>query len=136
MQPTSSRAVAWRVDDRTAAAADFDGLIAVLDPGVVVYIDEAAGHPGAPREIRRPDNWARGALAFSPMAGFLQAMRVDGTVGLGVGTPRHLARVLRMTITHGKIVEVDVIAGRARLRNLDLAVLENYARNLRSTDVL
>jgi len=41
-----------------------------------------------------------------------------------------------MTIARGKIVEVDVIAGRAQLRDLDLAVLENYARNLKSTDVL
>ena len=31
---------------------DFEGLITVLDPDVVVHIDEAAGRPGAPREIR------------------------------------------------------------------------------------
>jgi len=92
---------------RALRSADFDGLIALLDPGVVVHIDEAAGHPGALREIRGADNWARGAMAFSPMAGSVQAMLVDGTVGLVWAPHGHLARVLRMTVARGKIVEVD-----------------------------
>jgi len=36
-----------------------------------------------------------------------------------------LFRVLRVTFTHGKIVQIDVVADPARLRQLDLAVLND-----------
>ena len=55
-------------------------------------------------------------------------MLVDGTVGL-VWAPRgRLFRVLRFSITNGKIAEVDVIANPARLSELELAVLSDDAR--------
>src|SRR6266699_809679 len=46
---------------------DFDALVAVLDPDVVVRAD---GRPGAPREVRGARTWAKGALAFSRHARF------------------------------------------------------------------
>src|SRR5215813_11207678 len=45
-------------------AGDFDGLVAVLDPDVVIRIDEAAAVPGTPREIRGAQIWAKGAISF------------------------------------------------------------------------
>src|SRR5262249_11328875 len=63
-------------------AGDFDGLVAVLDPDVVVRIDEAAAVPGTPREIRGAQNWAKGAISFSRGARLAEPMLVDGTVGL------------------------------------------------------
>src|SRR5215813_10398261 len=53
-------------------AGDFEGLVAVLDPDVVIRVDEAAALPGAPREIRGARNWAKGALAFSRAARFVE----------------------------------------------------------------
>ncbi len=104
---------------------DFEGLVAVLDPDVVVRGDEAAARPGAPREIRGARNWAKGAIAFSHLARSVQPMLVDGALGL-VWAPRgRLSRVLRFTIAGGKIVQADVIADPARLRELDLAVLND-----------
>jgi RNA polymerase sigma factor (sigma-70 family) len=44
---------------------DFERLVAVLDPEIVVRIDEAAARPGAPREIHGAENWAKGAIVFS-----------------------------------------------------------------------
>jgi RNA polymerase sigma-70 factor (ECF subfamily) len=44
---------------------DFERVVAVLDPEIVVRIDEAAARPGAPREIHGAENWAKGAIAFS-----------------------------------------------------------------------
>jgi RNA polymerase sigma factor (sigma-70 family) len=102
---------------------DFEGLIAVLDPDVVVHIDEAAGHPGAPREIRGARNWAQGAVAFSQMARFAQAALVDGSVGIVFAPDGKLSRVLRVTIADGKIVRADILADPARLRELDVGVL-------------
>src|SRR5262249_24123501 len=47
---------------------NFEGLIAVLDPDVVVRLDEFAGRPGGPTEVRGATNWAKGAIGFSRMA--------------------------------------------------------------------
>lgn len=63
-------------------SGDFEGLVAVLDPDVLVHIEEAAARPGAPREIRGARNWAQGAVAFSQMARFARAALVDGSVGI------------------------------------------------------
>lgn len=103
---------------------DFEGLVAVLDPDVVVRIDEAAARPGAPREIHGARNWAKGAIAFSrQLAGAVQPMLVNGELGL-VWTPGgRVFRVLRFSFADGKIAMVEVIADPARLREFDLAML-------------
>jgi len=102
---------------------DVEGLLSVLDPDVLVKVDEGAGRPGGPREIRGARNWAKGAIAFSQHARFAQAALVDGAVGAVFAPRGKLFSVLSFTITHGKIVQVDVIASPARLREIDLAVL-------------
>lgn len=106
-------------------AGDFEGLVAVLDPDVVVNIDAAAAAPGAAREIRGAETWARNAIAFSRGARFVRPVLVDGTVGAMLAPQGHLSRVLRLTIKEGKIRQVDIIGDPARLQELDLAVLEN-----------
>jgi RNA polymerase sigma factor (sigma-70 family) len=103
---------------------DFDGLIAVLDPDVIVQLDAGAGAPGAPREIHGAENWARGALAFARAARFIQPTLINGSVGL-VWAPRgRLLRAMEMRTANGKIIHVHVIADPARLRELDLAILD------------
>jgi RNA polymerase sigma-70 factor (ECF subfamily) len=103
-------------------SADFERLVAVLDPDVLVRIDEAAARPGAPREIRGARNWAQGAVAFSQMARFAQAALVDGSVGIVFARAGKLSRVLRFTIGDGKIVQ-PTSSEPARLPELELAVL-------------
>jgi RNA polymerase sigma-70 factor (ECF subfamily) len=104
---------------------DFEGLVGVLDPDIVVRIDEAAAGPGAPREIRGAQNWARGAIAFSrQLSGSVQPMLVNGEVGL-VWTPGgRIFRVLRCSFVNGKIARAEAIADQARLGELDLAMLD------------
>jgi RNA polymerase sigma factor (sigma-70 family) len=104
-------------------SGDFEGLVAVLDPNVVVHVDEAAARPGAPREIRGARNWAEGAVAFSQAAQFMEPALVNGSVGVILAPGGKLARVLSLTIAHGKIVQAEILADPARLRDLDLAVL-------------
>lgn len=113
---------------------DFEGLIAVLDPGVIVRVDEAAGRPGAPREVRGAEKWARGAIAFTQAVrgtiAFAQAVRgteamlVDGRVGLVIAPGGRLQRVLQFTIVGGKITQVDIVGDAKRLGEMDLALLE------------
>jgi RNA polymerase sigma-70 factor (ECF subfamily) len=64
-----------------------------------------------------------GAIAISQKARFVQPALIDGQMGLVLAHAGHLSRVLRFTITNGKISQVEVIADPARLRQLDLAVV-------------
>jgi RNA polymerase sigma factor (sigma-70 family) len=101
---------------------DFDALLAVLDPDVVFRADRAAVLAGASREVR-------GALAvarqFSGRAQGARPALVNGAVGVVVARRGRLFLVLSLTVTRGKIVEIDVVADPARLRQLDLAILGN-----------
>ncbi len=92
-------------------AGDFEGLVAVLDPDVVVHVDAAAGASGAAREVHGARIWAQGAIAFSRLARFVQPALVDGAVGLVLAPGGRLSRALRFTLAGGKIA-----AGRRRRR--------------------
>ena len=105
-------------------AGDVEGLIAVLDPEVVVRIDAAAARPGAAREIHGAVNWARGAVAFSKTVRFAQPALINGTVGLIFAPGGRLSRVLQFTTAAGKITQADIIADPAHLRELTIAVLD------------
>ncbi|HEV8428057.1 MAG TPA: sigma-70 family RNA polymerase sigma factor [Pyrinomonadaceae bacterium] len=105
-------------------AGDFEGLLAVLDPDVIVHLDPGAGRPGTPTEIRGARNWAQGAIAFSRSARFVEAVLVNGSVGLVLAPHGRLLRALSFKIDGEKIVEVDIIARPDRLNQLDLGIVE------------
>jgi len=106
-------------------SGDFEGLVAVLDPNVAVHLGEGAGRPGALSEIHGAESWARGAVAYTKAAKFVQAALINGAVGL-VWAPRgRLLRVMTCTVKAGKITVVEIIADPARLRQLDLAILND-----------
>jgi RNA polymerase sigma-70 factor, ECF subfamily len=106
-------------------AGDFDGLIAVLDPDVVVRAES----PEGVREIRGAQNWAKSALAYQrshPVAQFARSVQpalVDGSAGIILAPHGRLSRVLRFTIADGKIREVEIIVNPERLRGLEIRTL-------------
>jgi RNA polymerase sigma-70 factor (ECF subfamily) len=107
-----------------ARAGDFQGLLAVLDPDVVLRSDRA----GAPREIRGAAEYAHraavgGAWAAASGAWAAQVALVNGAVGVIVAPRGRLTMVLEFTIENGKIVAVDAITDPERLGKLELAVL-------------
>ncbi len=104
-------------------AGDFNALVAVLDPNVVIRADRTAQPIEAMREIRGAENWARGAIAAARGARAAQPALIDGSVGLVIAPRGRLFRVLRFTLAEGKIAAVEVIGDRDRLRHLDLALL-------------
>jgi RNA polymerase sigma-70 factor (ECF subfamily) len=104
-------------------SGDFDGLLAVLDPDVVVRADSAASPTGVPREVRGAATAAGGAMAFSQYARFVQPALVDGEVGLIWAPGGRLLRALKMTIVGERIIELEVVADPARVRELDVAVV-------------
>ena len=78
-------------------AGDIEGLVAVLDPDVVVRIDAFGGAArGVAREVHGARTWAQGAVAFSRFARFVQPALVDGTVGLVLAPGGHLQRRLAL----------------------------------------
>jgi RNA polymerase sigma factor (sigma-70 family) len=101
-------------------AGDFEGLLAVLDPDLVVRTDM----PGAPSEIRGAAAWAKGAVAYGHLARLTQPALVDGTVGVVVAPLGRLVRALRFTIANGKITEIEVIGDPARLGELDVSIVD------------
>src|SRR2546428_4217023 len=99
---------------------DFDALLAVLDPDVVLRADPMAVQIGASREVRGA---AAVAGTFSGRARFAQPALVNGSVGAiwaQGGRPRVL---FAFTITRGKIVGIDMVADPERLGQLELTVL-------------
>lgn len=103
-------------------AGNFDALLAVLDPEVVFRHDLAAVPAGASREVRGAQAVAR---QFSGRAQGARSALVNGAVGVVVAQHGRLSLVLNLTITGGKITEINVVADPARLDQLDLAVLED-----------
>lgn len=102
---------------------DFEGLLAVLDPEVVVRADATISR-GTPTEVRGAAVWARQAVAFGHLARLARPALVDGTVGLVMAPRGRLFRALRMTIANGKITEIEVIGDPARLSELELSIVD------------
>jgi hypothetical protein len=101
-------------------AGDFEGLLAVLDPDLVVRADM----PGAPAEVRGAAIWARGAVAYGHMARGVQPALVNGAIGLVMAPRGRLSRALTFTIANGKITEIEVIGDPARLGELDVSIFD------------
>lgn len=106
-------------------AGDFEALVSVLDPDVVVHVDAGAGTPGAAREGHGAEFWARQAITFARGAVAARPALVDGAAGLVVAPRGRLSRVLNFTIVGGKITRIDIVSDPARLTAFDLAVLED-----------
>jgi RNA polymerase sigma factor (sigma-70 family) len=113
------------VDAFLAAArgADFDALVAVLDPDVVLRIDRGPKARGAAREVRGALAVAERGVAFSSLAPFARPALINGAAGFVVARHDRLLGVAGFTVAHGKIVEIDLLMDPARLRDLDLTDL-------------
>ena len=105
-----------------ARGGDFGALVEVLDPDVVLRADRAVVPVDAPREVHGAPAVARRASKGRARAA--RPVLVNGAVGVIVAPRGRLLIVLSFTIRGGKIVEIDAIANPTRLRQLDLAVLD------------
>ncbi|MEU2836128.1 sigma-70 family RNA polymerase sigma factor [Streptomyces sp. NPDC007076] len=107
-----------------ARAGDLTAILAVLAPDVVRRADPAAVPPGGVAEVRGARAVAEGTAALAHRSRSAELALVDGAVGVVVAPRGRLACVLAFVIVDGRIAEYDVIADPARLRRLDLAVLD------------
>jgi RNA polymerase sigma-70 factor (ECF subfamily) len=115
------------VDAFLAAArgGDFEALVALLDPDVVLRVDRGAVRPGASREVRGAPAVAEQVRTFARLAASARPALVNGAAGFVVAQRGRPLAVAGFTVAHGKIVEIDLLADPARLRELDLTVLDD-----------
>jgi len=117
----------WAVVDAFLAAArtgDFERLLSVLDPDVVVHSDGGAARPGLASVVRGARAVAEQAMSFRQFAETATRVLVNGVPGgvawLPDGSP---FAVLALTVRGGRIVAIDVLADPDRLDRLDLTVV-------------
>jgi len=126
--PDADLATQREVVDAFLAASrdgDFDTLLAVLDPGVVLRIDGGAVRAGLSREVRGARAVAEQTLTFSRLSPFVRPALVNGAAGIVVAPRGRPFSVMGFTIRGGKIVEIDVLADPARLSRLDVSVFDD-----------
>ena len=114
------------VDAFLAAAREgnFEALLEVLDPDVVLRADQGAVPAGATRVVRGAANVARQAFAFARLDIDVRPALINGaagTVTLRDGKPFAIAG---FTIRNGRVVEMDILADPERLSQLDLTILD------------
>jgi RNA polymerase sigma-70 factor, ECF subfamily len=104
---------------------DFDALVAVLDPDVVLRSDGGVRRPGASVVIRGARAVAAQALMFSRLSPFVRPALVNGAAGVVVVPRGRPYSVIGFIVRDGKIVEIDALSDPERLDRLDLAVLDD-----------
>jgi RNA polymerase sigma factor (sigma-70 family) len=113
------------VDAFMAAAreGDFERLVAVLDPDIVLRADAGAAMAAASIEIRGAQEVAGRALMWSRADLTMHRALVNGTVGLVATRQGRPFSIMGLTIRGGKITEMDILADPDRLAHIDLAFL-------------
>ncbi|OHV35331.1 RNA polymerase subunit sigma-70 [Pseudofrankia sp. EUN1h] len=111
-----------------ARGGDFEGLLAVLDPDVVLRIDLGAEVPpalAAAAGVRRGARQVAGsALMFANPAAALRPVLVNGVAGVVATVGGQPTAVMAFTVVGDRIIEIDAWSGPDRLRHLDLAALD------------
>ena len=116
-----------RVIDAFMAAAqkgDFEGLVAVLDPDIVLRADGGA-LAGLSRVVRGASAVAAQAETFSRSGLSNQLVLVNGNLGfVSRRADGRVFAVIGFTIAGGKVVEMDILADPERLSRLDLSAID------------
>ena len=101
---------------------DFEALVALLDPEVVLRADPAAVRTGADAEVRGA---AAVAGTFSGRARAARPALVDGVPGAVWAKGGQPRVVFGFTVRDGLIVEIDLLADPEHLARMDLSVTPN-----------
>ncbi|HEV2918108.1 MAG TPA: RNA polymerase sigma factor SigJ [Actinomycetota bacterium] len=113
------------VDAFFAAArdGDFEALVAVLDPEVVLRADFGARRPAAPRVVQGAEAVARQAQLATLPGAELHPVLVNGAAGVVVAVHGRPFAVMGFTVAGGRIVEIDALADPDRVPGIAAAVL-------------
>jgi RNA polymerase sigma-70 factor (ECF subfamily) len=105
-----------------AREGDFEALLEVLDPDVVVRADSGAGR--GVLEIRGAAAVAANAMSYQRLGLVTHPVLINGTAGVVSFLNGEVFSVGGVTIRAGKIAELDILADPERLSQPDLAILD------------
>jgi RNA polymerase sigma-70 factor, ECF subfamily len=105
-------------------SGDFEALVAVLDPDVVLHADREAGPTPAPIMLQGARKVATGARFASLRAQASQLALVDGSVGLVMASRGRLTLAIAFTVSGDKVTGMDIIANPDRLHDLEIGILD------------
>jgi hypothetical protein len=112
-----------RLTSTGAPGDDFQGLLTVLDPAVVLRADAGTGPLGPSRLINGASDVAAQARRFAALARFADSVLVNGTPGFLVARNGRPLALIGLAVRAGKITEIDILADPQRLSRLDLTGL-------------
>ena len=101
---------------------DFDALVEVLHPEVVLRADGGEARPSAIHVIRGAAEVASRALTFARLSPFVQPVLVNGVAGVLVAPQGRPFSVMAFTVAGGRVAAIDVLADPARLERLEFGV--------------
>ncbi len=116
----------WKVVDAFLAAArdgDFDGLLAILDPDVILHAD--GGLSGLSHHARGNEAVARQAAMWTSTVATVRRALINGAAGLVSERDGKPFSVGAFTVRQGRIVELDFLVDPERLAKLDLRMLSD-----------
>jgi RNA polymerase sigma factor (sigma-70 family) len=108
---------------RASRGGNFEALVAVLDPDVVLRTDFGTRRPSAPKVFHGAAAVAKQALIGALPGAELHPALVNGTAGMVITVYGRPYAVMGFTVADGKIVEIDAIADPERVERIAAAVL-------------
>ncbi|MFI9834148.1 RNA polymerase sigma factor SigJ [Streptomyces sp. NPDC051913] len=105
-----------------ARGGDFEALLAVLDPDVVLRADSGAlvGGAAASKLVRGAKPVAEQALLFRQFSQFAELVLVNGAIGMVNVSEGRLLSVMGVTVVDGRITEMQILADPERLARLGM----------------
>jgi RNA polymerase sigma-70 factor (ECF subfamily) len=107
-----------------AREGNFDALVALLDPDVVLRADSGPGVPGATIEVRGAAEVAGRALTYARLQLLNRPVLVNGVLGMMAFRDGRPFSVGAITVRGGRIAEMDILADPERLAKLDLTAVD------------
>ncbi len=106
-----------------ARGGDFDALVALLHPDVVLRVDFGPGRPAASTIVRGASAVARQARLGADPAALIHPALVNGAAGAVVTLGGQPHVVMAFTVVDDRVVELDIIADADRVRRVASSVL-------------
>ena len=102
---------------------DFEALVAVLDPGILLRTDFGGALEGVAALVQGAEAVAGQALTFAHRSPFLRPALVNGAAGVVVAPAGRAVAVMAFTVRNGLVARIDVLADPDRLDRLDLTAI-------------
>jgi RNA polymerase sigma-70 factor, ECF subfamily len=108
-----------------ARDGDFDALVSVLDPEVVLRADGGAARGRPTVVIHSAGDVASQAVLATKFASFVRPALVNGAAGAVVVVAGRVFSVMAFTVRNGRIVTIEVLYDPERVADLDVAFLDD-----------